>query len=128
MQPLISSGQVRPLGFTSDEHLAALYASAKVLVYPSIYEGFGLPPLEAMASGTPVIVSTRSTLPEVVGTAGIKIDPSDEQALREALVQLTDDDALWEQQASASLVQAAKFSWEKCASETVAIYRRVLNA
>ena len=128
MQPLISSGQVRPLGFTSDDDLAALYASAKVLVYPSIYEGFGLPPLEAMASGTPVIVSTRSTLPEVVGTAGIKIDPTDESGLREALLQLTDDSTLWEHQASASLVQAAQFSWEKCASETVAIYRRVLQS
>jgi glycosyltransferase involved in cell wall biosynthesis len=127
MQPLISSGQVRPLGFTSDEHLAALYASAKVLVYPSIYEGFGLPPLEAMASGTPVIVSTRSTLPEVVGTAGIKIDPTDEAGLREALLQLTDDATLWEQQVTASLAQASRFSWEKCASETVAIYRRVLE-
>ena len=127
MQPLISLGQVRPLGFTSDEDLAALYASARVLVYPSIYEGFGLPPLEAMASGTPVIVSTRSTLPEVVGSAGIQIDPSDELALRESMLRLTDDDALWQQQASASLVQAARFSWERCARETVAIYRHVLN-
>lgn len=127
MQPLVTSGQVRPLGFTSDDHLAALYASAKVLVYPSIYEGFGLPPLEAMASGTPVIVSTRSTLPEVVGTAGIQIDPSDEHALLEALLRLTEDEALWQQQATASLAQAARFSWERCAQQTVAIYRRVLG-
>ncbi|MEP6607103.1 MAG: glycosyltransferase family 1 protein [Burkholderiaceae bacterium] len=127
MQPLISLGQVRPLGFTSDDDLAALYASAKMLVYPSIYEGFGLPPLEAMASGTPVIVSTRSTLPEVVGSAGIQIDPSDEVALREAMLRLTDDPILWEQQAKASVVQAGRFSWERCAQETVAIYRHVLN-
>jgi glycosyltransferase involved in cell wall biosynthesis len=62
-----------------------------------------------------------------VGTAGIKIDPTDEAGLREALLQLTDDATLWEQQVSASLAQAARFSWEKCASETVAIYRRVLE-
>ena len=64
MQPLVSSGELRPLGYTTDQALAVLYAGAMVLVYPSLYEGFGLPPLEAMASGTPVMVSNRSTLPE----------------------------------------------------------------
>ena len=65
MHPLVAIGEVRPLGFTSEAALASLYAGALVLVYPSLYEGFGLPPLEAMASGTPVIVSDRSTLPEL---------------------------------------------------------------
>ncbi|MEO8187014.1 MAG: glycosyltransferase family 1 protein, partial [Burkholderiaceae bacterium] len=126
MQPLISSGQVRALGFTSDNHLAALYASAKVLVYPSIYEGFGLPPLEAMASGTPVIVSNRSTLPEVVGSAGIQVDPSDETALRDAVTSLSEDPAFWQLQADASIARASGFSWSRCAQETLAIYRHVL--
>ncbi len=78
MQPLVASGEIRPLGYTSDEDLAVLYAAARSLVYPSLYEGFGLPPLEAMASGTPVIVSNRSTLPEVVGEAGVQIAAEDE--------------------------------------------------
>lgn len=126
MQPLISAGQVRTLGFTSDEHLAALYASAKMLVYPSIYEGFGLPPLEAMASGTPVIVSDRSTLPEVVGSAGIQIDPYDESALREAVMRLSEDPVFWQARTDASIARACEFSWARCAQETIGIYRRVL--
>jgi alpha-1,3-rhamnosyl/mannosyltransferase len=96
------------------------------LVYPSLYEGFGLPPLEAMASGTPVIVSDRSTLPEVVGDAGIKIDAQDEAALREALRRLDEDPAFHEARAAACLGQASRFSWQRCARETLAIYRQVL--
>jgi alpha-1,3-rhamnosyl/mannosyltransferase len=126
MQPLVASGELRPLGYTSDEALAALYAGAMCLVYPSLYEGFGLPPLEAMASGAPVIVSNRSTLPEVVGDAGVKIDAQDERALREALQRLDEDDAFRTARAAASLRQAARFSWQRCAAETLAIYRKVL--
>lgn len=126
MQTLVASGHVRPLGFTSDEELAMLYASATVLVYPSLYEGFGLPPLEAMTSGTPVVVSDRSTLPEVVGDAGIQVDPADDVALKDALVRLTDDTEYWNDRRAASLAQAARFSWARCAKETIAIYRQVL--
>lgn len=126
MQPLVSSGQVRPLGFTSDEDLATLYASATTLVYPSLYEGFGLPPLEAMTSGTPVVVSDRATLPEVVGDAGILIDPIDDVALKSALVRLTEDPLYWRERRDAALTQAARFSWGRCARETLAIYRQVL--
>jgi alpha-1,3-rhamnosyl/mannosyltransferase len=126
MQPLVSSGELRPLGYTSDETLAALYASALTLVYPSLYEGFGLPPLEAMASGTPVIVSDRSTLPEVVGDAGVIIDARDEVALRDALRRFADDPAFWHDRAAASLQRASGFSWQRCAEETLDVYRRVL--
>lgn len=126
MQPMVTSGQVRPLGFTSETDLAALYASARMLVYPSLYEGFGLPPLEAMASGTPVIVSDRSTLPEVVGDAGMLVDPSDEPALRQAMERLTGDSETWNRLSVASLTQASKFSWSRCAAETLAVYRKVL--
>jgi len=126
MQPLVASGELRPLGFMSDEALAALYASAMVLVYPSLYEGFGLPPLEAMASGTPVIVSNRSTLPEVVGSAGVIIDAQDEDGLREELRRFDEDSRFWHGRAQASLAQAATFSWQKCADETVSVYRKVL--
>jgi glycosyltransferase involved in cell wall biosynthesis len=126
MRSLVASGQVRPVGFVSDEELAALYASAEVLVYPSLYEGFGLPPLEAMSSGTPVIVSDRSTLPEVVGGAGILIDPQDEAALKESLLRLADDRDYWQDRRSMALEQASRFSWARCAQETQAIYRQVV--
>ena len=127
MQPLTASGQIRALGFLPDADLAMLYASARMLVYPSLYEGFGLPPLEAMASGTPVIVSNRSTLPEVVGSAGLLIDPSDSDALAAKIMQLIDDEQAWQDSAAASLIQAEKFSWSRCAAETVAVYRKVLQ-
>lgn len=126
MQPLVASGELRPLGFTSDEALASLYAGAMALVYPSLYEGFGLPPLEAMASATPVIVSDRSTLPEVVGEAGIAIDAEDEAGLRASLQRLDEDNAFWQAKAAASLERSSLFSWSRCAQETLAVYRKVL--
>jgi glycosyltransferase involved in cell wall biosynthesis len=126
MSSLVASGHIRPLGFTSDEDLASLYASAQVLVYPSLYEGFGLPPLEAMASGTPVIVSNRTTLPEVVGTAGLLIEPDDADALTELLLRLQQDPAFWRDRADACLAHSAEFSWAHCARETLAVYRKVL--
>jgi alpha-1,3-rhamnosyl/mannosyltransferase len=127
MQPLMASGEVRTVGFVSEDDLALLYASASMLVYPSLYEGFGLPPLEAMSSGTPVIVSDRSTLPEVVGPAGVLIDPADAAGLRDAICRLDEDRAYWDDRRSASLQQAATFSWSRCARETMAIYRSVLG-
>jgi glycosyltransferase involved in cell wall biosynthesis len=127
MQPLVASAEVRPLGFVSEDELAILYASASMLVYPSLYEGFGLPPLEAMSSGTPVVVSDRSTLPEVVGPAGILIDPHDAAGLREAMLRLDEDRDYWQDRKLSSLKQAGHFSWTRCAEETLAIYRSVLG-
>jgi alpha-1,3-rhamnosyl/mannosyltransferase len=126
MQPLVASGELHPLGYTSDAALATLYAGAMTLVYPSLYEGFGLPPLEAMASGTPVIVSNRSTLPEVVGDAGVIIDAEDESALREALLRFANDPAFWQERAAASLQRARGFSWQRCSEQTLAVYRKVI--
>jgi len=127
MQTLVASGEVRSLGFVSEDDLAVLYAGASMLVYPSLYEGFGLPPLEAMRSGTPVIVSNSSTLPEVVGDAGVLIDPHDVPGLRDAVLRLAEDSEHWTARHVASLRQASRFSWARCARETIAIYRSVLG-
>ena len=122
----VRSREIRVLGYVDDEELARLYASARMLIYPSLYEGFGLPPLEAMASGTPVITSNVSSLPEVVGDAGIQVDPHDVDALRDAIRLLSEDDERWEALRSAGLARAAQFSWERCARETLAVYQKVL--
>jgi alpha-1,3-rhamnosyl/mannosyltransferase len=124
---MVSAGTVKMLGFVDDLALAHLYAGARMLVYPSLYEGFGLPPLEAMASGTPVIASSASTLPEVVGDAGLLVDPADDLALARAIEQLDEDDTLWIRLRSAGMARAAGFSWRRCARETLAIYRKVLS-
>ncbi len=124
--PLVERGAVRLLGYVDDLSLADLYASARMLVYPSIYEGFGLPPLEAMASGTPVIASDASTLPEVVGDAGILVHPQDDDALLQSISMLAQDDALWERLRAAGLVRAQTFSWQTCAVSTLKVYQQVL--
>jgi alpha-1,3-rhamnosyl/mannosyltransferase len=127
MAPLARNGSLRTLGYVEDEELARLYASARALIYPSLYEGFGLPPLEAMASGTPVIVSNASTMPEVVGEAGMRIEPMDESGLRDAMLTIAEDDTTWETMRAAGLAQAAKFSWQRCAQETLATYRQAIR-
>lgn len=113
-------------GYVPDEELAPLYSGALAFVYPSIYEGFGLPPLEAMQCGTPVITSNTSSLPEVVGGAGIMIDPDDGDALCQAMLNLYLDADLREQLAQKSLLRAAQFSWEKCVAETVGVYQKAV--
>ncbi len=124
----VECAEVRPLGFITDNELADLYSAATALVYPSLYEGFGLPPLEAMACGTPVIISNVSSLPEVAGNAAVMHDPMDADALRDAMKRLIDDREFWLARAAASLKQAALFSWEKCARETIAVYRAAMAA
>lgn len=112
-------------GFAPVLELPYLYAAADVFVYPSFYEGFGLPPLEAMACGTPVITSSTSSLPEVVGEAGITINPHDMYALAESLVDVLNNDALRASLKQKGLAQAAQFSWAKCARETLAAYEQL---
>ncbi len=108
------------------EELAVLYAHARCLVLPSLHEGFGLPPLEAMASGCPVVVSDAASLPEVVGEAGLLIDPRDDAALADALAALLSDDRLYADLRARGLAHAAAFSWERTARETLAAYARFL--
>jgi glycosyltransferase involved in cell wall biosynthesis len=109
------SDDVRWLGYVPSEDRPGLYAAAAAFVFPSLYEGFGLPAVEAMAWGTPVIASNTSSLPEVVGDAGILVDPRDVDALAEAMTRVLDDSALSERLVTAGRVQAAHFRWEACA-------------
>lgn len=113
-------------GYFPGPDLPALYRAAEAFVYPSLYEGFGLPPLEAMACGTPVIVSNASSLPEVVGDAGIQIPPEDEQSLADALAEVAHNDSLREDLRHRGLAQAARFTWERTAQITAGVYRQVL--
>ncbi len=115
-------------GFVDDADLAALYSGAIGFVYPSLYEGFGLPPLEALQCGTPVITSNTSSLPEVVGHAGITISPTDEDALCQAMLTLISDDKMRNELSGASILQAAKFSWDTCFKQTLAGYKTATNS
>jgi glycosyltransferase involved in cell wall biosynthesis len=110
-------------GFVPDSDLSALYSGATAFVYPSLYEGFGLPPLEAMQCGLPVIVSNTSSLPEVVGDAGILVDPEDADGLCRAMLSLLDDEELRQTLVQKGLERAAGFSWRRCAELTVQGYR-----
>lgn len=114
-------------GHIPDQDLSAIYSGAKFFVYPSLYEGFGLPPLEAMQCGVPVITSNTSSLPEVVGDAGITVDPMDEDALCEAMLRLLNDDNLCQEFSRKGLERSRQFSWEKCVDETIAIYQKILD-
>ncbi len=127
IEPLLKTGEVRQLGYVSRQELIDITASAKMLIYPSIYEGFGLPPLEAMACGTPVIASNVSSIPEVVGDAGLLIDPHDSTQLKEAILAMINDDDLSTRLSKAGLAQSKNFSWEQCTHNTIAIYKDVLN-
>lgn len=128
LAPLERTGQLRRLGYVPQEDLPALYAGAHAFAYPSLYEGFGLPLLEAMASGVPALSSQRSSLPEVAGAAALLIDPEDIDDLTIGLERLLDDVA-WRTQARVQgLEQARRFSWEGCVEDTVAVYRSLAEA
>ncbi|MBS1213459.1 MAG: glycosyl transferase, group 1 [Proteobacteria bacterium] len=124
---LIEKGQIRRLGYVPDEALPALYSGARAFVYPSLYEGFGLPPLEAMACGAPVIVSNRSSLPEVVGDVGLQVDALDVDGLAQAMSQIIEDDVLRASLRQRGMERAKGFSWRRCAEETLAVYRKVVT-
>lgn len=113
-------------GFVSEQDKLDLYRAASAFVFPSVYEGFGLNPLEAMACGTPTISSNRSSLPEVVGDGGILIDPSREE-ITNALVQVLNDPALQADLRQRGIAQAATLSWQQTASKTIEAYKRVLE-
>jgi glycosyltransferase involved in cell wall biosynthesis len=132
--PLIASLEERPrlrdrvvlTGFVPDEDLAALYSGARMFVYPSLYEGFGLPALEAMQCGVPVITSRTSSLPEVVGDDAITVDPTDADALSQAMLNVLRDAGLAAELSRRGLERSKQFSWSRAVDETVQAYRAML--
>jgi glycosyltransferase involved in cell wall biosynthesis len=119
---------VRFFGFVPDATLAALYRLASIFVFPSLFEGFGFPPLEAMASGTPVITSNVSSLPEVVGDAALLVDPLDPSAIAAAMARVLGDAGLRRDLIARGHIRARSFSWTDAAERTRAIYQSVLHA
>jgi glycosyltransferase involved in cell wall biosynthesis len=114
-------------GYVSEGDLPALYTGARCFAYPSFYEGFGLPPLEAMSCGAPVLTGNLTSLPEVVGDAGLMVDPFDTGALAEGLARLIDDDALRASLRERGLTRARRFDWRDTARMTLQVYRRVMS-
>lgn len=119
--------RVRFLERVSDEDLALLYNAATLFVFPSLYEGFGLPPLEAMACGTPVVAANSSSIPEIVGDAGLLVDPTDFDALARAVERVVDDTTLRAELCRKGLERAKLFSWERFGKQTLEVYERVLS-
>jgi glycosyltransferase involved in cell wall biosynthesis len=118
---------VRFVGYVAAEELRVLYSAARVFVYPSLYEGFGLPVLEAMACGTPVITSNTSSLPEVAGEAAILAPPTDVGELQQAMAAVLSNQPLRLRLRQQSLKQAARFSWQETARRTLGVYRRAAD-
>ncbi|MBV9168449.1 MAG: glycosyltransferase family 4 protein, partial [Chloroflexi bacterium] len=118
---VIFTGQIR------EQDKAPLYSAATAFAFPSLYEGFGMPVLEAMACGTPVLTSNRSALPEVAGDAGLLVDPYDTEAICEGLAQLLENQSLREEQSSRGLERARRFTWRQVAEQTLRVYHEVLN-
>jgi glycosyltransferase involved in cell wall biosynthesis len=118
---------VRPVGFVDPGEQALWYNAATLFAYPSRYEGFGIPPLEAMACGTAVVASNRSSLPEVVGDAGVLVDPDDPHQFAAAILRLLRDEDLREELAARGIERARRFSWDAAAEATLQTYRLALN-
>ncbi len=118
--------RISVLGYVTPEELAAWYARAMVFAFPSLDEGFGMPVLEAMAAGAPVMTSSRSALPEVAGEAALLADPEDTGALVDALQRLTEDEDLRTRLSRLGVERARLFTWEKAVNETWDVYRHLL--
>ena len=128
MERAAGQGWLIPLSFVSEDALAALYSGASLFVYPSIYEGFGLPPIEAMACGVPTVVADASCLPEVTGGAAMLTAPDDLPGFTTDLHRALTDNWWRAEASSAGLQIARQYSWDRCTRETVAVYGKVLNS
>jgi glycosyltransferase involved in cell wall biosynthesis len=122
---LLGSTVIRP-GFVTDEELVALYSATTCFVFPSLYEGFGLPPLEAMACGAPVVAADRTSVPEVVGDAAVLVDPSDPDALADAIERVVLSPETATHLRRVGQQRAREFTWDRCAERTVDAYRAAL--
>jgi glycosyltransferase involved in cell wall biosynthesis len=123
---LLAGERLRVLGFVPHDDLPALYSGAEALIYPSLLEGFGLPILEAMRCGTPVLTSTTSSLPEVAGAAALLVDPSRVEEIVSGMQQLARDSALRAELVRRGLEQAGQFTFKRTAEETLRVYRHYL--
>lgn len=120
-----ADGWLRYMSFVDQRWLPALYAGARLMAYPSLYEGFGLPIVEAMSSGTPVLTSNTSCMPEVAAGAARLVDPVDVEAMAHAIAGCLEDEA-WQRKArTEGLDRAARLSWDRCSEETIEIYKRI---
>jgi alpha-1,3-rhamnosyl/mannosyltransferase len=128
LAPLERKGEVRVLSYVGDEELAELYCGARALLYPSLYEGFGFPIVEAMASGTPVITSSIGCMKEVAEGAALLVDPLDTDAIAAGMSRLLEDDREAARLRAEGLARAARYTWEACARQTLDVYRRALAA
>lgn len=129
VMPAIRAGQAAGelfwLDYVTDTDLRAIFQAARALVFPSLYEGFGMPVVEAFAAGVPVLTSNVSALPEVAGDAALQVDPLDAEAIRDGMSRVADDDGLCASLSAAGSVRAAHFSWQTCADQVVGVYRKL---
>jgi len=128
LEPLERSGQARVLSYVDEDSLALLYAGARAVLYPSLYEGFGLPIAEAMASGAAVLTSNAGCMRELAEGAALLIEPTDVSAIAQGMRRLLEDDAACARLRGAGLEKARELSWQRCAERTLQVYRRVLGA
>ncbi|MCK4968549.1 MAG: glycosyltransferase family 4 protein, partial [Candidatus Aenigmarchaeota archaeon] len=124
---LLSQRSIIFTGFVPDDELAILYQQCQAYIFPSLYEGFGLPPLEAMAQQAPVIAARAGSLPEILGPAALYFDPQQESNIVQVMEQLVDDDSLKQQLIINGNQQIKKYSWTCCAQQTLSIYQQTIK-
>ena len=118
---------VRHLGYVEEADIPGLYRLASAFVYPSFYEGFGIPPLEAMSKGCPVVSSDKTCMPEVLGDAALYFNPDNEDEMRARIEKIIKDEDLRESLVKKGYEQVKKYSWEECARQTLEIYNKIIK-